>query len=106
MPLAIFHHDIYNVSPFNSFTSTATDCTLNAFLRGEITRLAVVEHLDSAPTRMAAGQLPESVKDLLRRTDRRTQYAAAGDQPRSAPVASAETTNAAFTPNPAFEAKY
>jgi len=79
---------------------------LNAYLRGEITRLAVVEHLDSAPTRMAAGQLPEAVKDLLRRTDRRTQYAAAGDQPRSAPVASAETANAAFTPNPAFEAKY
>ena len=79
---------------------------LNAYLRGEITRLAVVEHLDSAPTRMAAGQLPEAVKDLLRRTDRRTQYAAAGDQPRSAPVASAETANAAFTPNPAFEARY
>jgi hypothetical protein len=79
---------------------------LNAYLRGEITRLAVVEHLDSAPTRMAAGQLPEPVKELLRRTDRRTQYAAAGDQPRSAPVASAETANAAFTPNPAFEAKY
>ena len=79
---------------------------LSAFLRGEVTRLAVVEHLDSPPTRLAAGQLPEAVKDLLRRTDRRTQYAAAGDQPRSAPVASAETTNAAFTPNPAFEAKY
>jgi hypothetical protein len=80
---------------------------LNAYLRGEITRLAVVDHLDSAPTRMAAGQLPEAVKNLLRSTDRRTQYAAAGDQPRSAPVASAETTNAAaFTPNPAFEAKY
>lgn len=79
---------------------------LNAYLRGEITRLAVVEHLDSAPTRMAAGQLPEAVKNLLRSTDRRTQYAAAGDQPRSAPVASAETTNATFTPNPAFEAKY
>jgi hypothetical protein len=79
---------------------------LNAYLRGEITRLAVVEHLDSAPTRMAAGQLPEAVKNLLRSTDRRSQYAAAGDQPRSAPVASAETTNAAFTPNPAFEAKY
>src|SRR5262249_9525622 len=58
---------------------------LHASLRGETSRLAVVEHLDSAPTRMAAGQLPEAVKNLLRSTDRRTQYAAAGDQPRSAP---------------------
>src|SRR5262249_56116871 len=79
---------------------------LNAFLRGEVTRLAVVDHLDSAPTRLAAGQLPESVKNLLRSTDRRTQYAAAGDQPRSAPVASAETANPVVTANPAFEAKY
>jgi Protein of unknown function (DUF2778) len=80
---------------------------LNAFLRGEVTRLAVVEHLDSPPTRLAAGQLPEGVKDLLRRTpDRRTQYAAAGDQPRSAPVASAETVNPALPVNSAFEARY
>ena len=79
---------------------------LNAFLRGEVTRLAVVEHLNSPPTRLAAGQLPEAVKNLLRSTDRKTQYAAAGDQPRSAPVASAETVNPSFTANPAFEAKY
>src|SRR5256886_13147912 len=51
---------------------------LNAYLRGEVTRLAVVERLDSPPGRLAAGQLPEPVKDLLRATDRRPQYAAAG----------------------------
>jgi hypothetical protein len=52
---------------------------LNAFLRGEITRLAVVERLDSPPTRLAAGQLPEAVKDLMKATDRSSrQYAAAG----------------------------
>ena len=79
---------------------------LNAFLRGEFTRLAVVERLDSPPTRLAAGQLPEAVKGLLRGTDRTRQYAAAGDQPRSAPVASAETVNPTFTANPAFEARY
>ena len=52
---------------------------LNAFLRGEVTRLAVVERLESPPGRLAAGQLPDSVKDLLRSTDRSDrQYAAAG----------------------------
>jgi type VI secretion system (T6SS) effector TldE1-like protein len=53
---------------------------LNAFLKGEVTRLAVVERLDSPPGRLAAGQLPEPVKDLLRTADRRRQYAAAGDR--------------------------
>jgi Tlde1 domain len=50
---------------------------LSAYLRGEITRIAVVERLDSPPGRLAAGQLPEPVKDLLRTTDRRREYAAA-----------------------------
>ena len=49
---------------------------LNAFLRGEVTRLAVVERLDSPPGRLAAGQLPEPVKDLLKTVDRRRYYAA------------------------------
>jgi hypothetical protein len=53
---------------------------LNAFLKGEVTRLAVVERLDGPPGRLAAGQLPEPVKDLLRTADRRRQYAAAGDR--------------------------
>jgi hypothetical protein len=51
---------------------------LNAYLRGEITRIAVVERLDSPPGRLAAGQLPEQVKDLVRTTDRRREYAVAG----------------------------
>ena len=51
---------------------------LNAYLRGEVTRLAVVERLESPPGRLAAGQLPEPVKDLLRTTDSRREYAAAG----------------------------
>jgi hypothetical protein len=51
---------------------------LDAYLRGEITRIAVVERLDSPPGRLVAGQLPEQVKDLLRTTDRRREYAVAG----------------------------
>jgi hypothetical protein len=50
---------------------------LNAYLRGEITRIAVVERLESPPGRLAAGTLPEAVKDLMRSTDRNRQYAAA-----------------------------
>ena len=53
---------------------------LNAYLKGEITRLAVVEGLESPPGRLAAGQLPPSVKELLKATYRSTQYAAAADR--------------------------
>jgi hypothetical protein len=53
---------------------------LNAFLKGEVTRLAVVERLESPPGRLAAGQLPDSVKNLLKATDGSRQYAAAGDR--------------------------
>jgi Tlde1 domain len=56
---------------------------LNAFLRGEVTRLAVVERLESPPGRLAAGQLPEPVRALLASTDRRRQYAAAGEHDAS-----------------------
>src|SRR5262249_28036011 len=57
---------------------------LNAYLRGEVTRLAVVERLDSPPFRLAAGQLPEQVKDMLKTADRKRQYAAAGERCRPA----------------------
>jgi hypothetical protein len=50
---------------------------LNAFHKGEITRLAVIERLESPPSRLAAGQLPEAVKELMNVTDR-SRYAAAG----------------------------
>jgi Tlde1 domain len=51
---------------------------LSAYLRGEITHIAVVERLDSPPGRLAAGSLPEQVKDLVRTADRSShQYAAA-----------------------------
>jgi len=54
---------------------------LNAYLRGEITHIAVVERLDSPPGRLAAGSLPEAVKDLVRTADRSSrQYAAAGSR--------------------------
>jgi hypothetical protein len=53
---------------------------LNAYLRGEVTRLAVVERLESPPGRLAAGQLPDSVKNLLKAADGNRQYAAAGDR--------------------------
>jgi hypothetical protein len=50
---------------------------LNAFLRGEVTRLVVVERLESPPGKFAAGQLPEQVRDMLKTADRSFQYAAA-----------------------------
>jgi type VI secretion system (T6SS) effector TldE1-like protein len=54
---------------------------LSAFLNGEITRIAVVERLESPPGRLAAGQLPAAVRDLLKGTDRSSrQYAAAGSR--------------------------
>ena len=51
---------------------------LDAFRKGEVTRLAVVDHLESPPGNLAAGQLPEPVKELMKATDRNRQYAAAG----------------------------
>jgi hypothetical protein len=47
---------------------------LNAFLRGEVTRLVVVERLESPA--FAAGQLPDRGRDELK-ADRSFQYAAA-----------------------------
>jgi hypothetical protein len=52
---------------------------LNAFHKGEVTRLAVVERLENPPDKLAAGQLPAPVRDLLKTTDRSRQYAAAGN---------------------------
>jgi Tlde1 domain len=49
---------------------------LNAFLKGEVTRLAVVERLESPPGKFAAGQLPDRGRDELK-ADRSFQYAAA-----------------------------
>jgi len=49
---------------------------LNAFLRGEVTRLVVVERLESPPGKFAAGQLADRGRDELR-ADRSFQYAAA-----------------------------
>jgi type VI secretion system (T6SS) effector TldE1-like protein len=49
---------------------------LNAFLRAEVTRLVVVERLESPPGKFAAGQLPDRGRDELK-ADRSFQYAAA-----------------------------
>jgi len=49
---------------------------LNAFLRGEVTRLVVVERLESPPGKFAGGQLPDRGRDELK-ADRSFQYAAA-----------------------------
>src|SRR5262245_23127107 len=49
---------------------------LNAFLRGEVTRLVVVERLESPTGKFAAGQLPDRGRDELK-ADRSFQYAAA-----------------------------
>jgi hypothetical protein len=42
---------------------------LNAFLKGEVTRLAVVERLESPPGKLATGQLPDPIRDPLKATD-------------------------------------
>src|SRR5262249_21590317 len=52
----------------------------NAYLRGEAPRRAVVESLPSPPYRLAAGQLPQQVKDMMKTADRTRQYAAAGER--------------------------
>ena len=49
---------------------------LNAFLRGEVTRLVVVERLESPPGKFAERQLPDRGRDELN-ADRSFQYAAA-----------------------------
>jgi Protein of unknown function (DUF2778) len=51
---------------------------LDAFLKGEVTRLAVVDRLENPPGTLAVGQLPEPVRELMKATDRTRQYAAAG----------------------------
>ena len=56
---------------------------LDAFLKGEVTRLAVVGRLESPPGKLAAGQLPEPVRELMKSTDHSRQYAAAGDRKAS-----------------------
>jgi hypothetical protein len=39
---------------------------LNAFLRGEVDRLVVVEHLATVPdAKTASGWIPEAIKDLF-----------------------------------------
>jgi hypothetical protein len=53
---------------------------LDAFQKGQVTRLAVVDHLESPPGKLAAGQLPEPVKELMKATDSSRKYAAAGDR--------------------------
>jgi hypothetical protein len=52
---------------------------LDAFTKGEITRLAVVDRLETPPGKLAAGQLPAPVKEMMKATERR-QYAAADER--------------------------
>ena len=52
---------------------------LNAFLKGEVTRLVVVERLENPPgPKVASGWLPDVVRNLLKASDRSGQYAAGG----------------------------
>jgi hypothetical protein len=41
---------------------------LNAFLRGEVDRLVVVDHLGNAPSQEASGWLPDAIMNLFRRS--------------------------------------
>lgn len=51
---------------------------LNAYLRGEITHLVVVEHLDNPPnSAVASGWLPNAVRNLFGGADNNGQYASA-----------------------------
>ena len=51
---------------------------LNAFLKGEVTRLVVVERLENPPgPKAASGWLPDAVRSLFNPSDRVGQYAAA-----------------------------
>jgi hypothetical protein len=50
---------------------------LDAFRKGEVARLAVVDRLESPPGKLAAGQLPERVKELMKATDPDRKYATA-----------------------------
>jgi hypothetical protein len=54
---------------------------LDAYLKGEVTRLAVIDRLERPPGKLAAGALPEPVRDLMKATDRSNRkYAAATDR--------------------------
>jgi len=53
---------------------------LEAYRKGEVSRIVVVDRLDSPPGRLAAGQLPNPVRDLLKATDHSRQYASAGER--------------------------
>ncbi len=53
---------------------------LDAFQKGEITRLAVVDRLASPPGKLTEGHLPEPVRELMKATERSRQYASAGDR--------------------------
>jgi hypothetical protein len=51
---------------------------LNAFLKGEVTRLVVVERLENPPgPKVASGRLPDAIRNLFKPSDRVGQYAAA-----------------------------
>lgn len=54
---------------------------LNAYLKGEVTRLVVVERLDSPPgPKLASGWLPDAVRKLFGSPDADGQYASATGQ--------------------------
>jgi hypothetical protein len=56
---------------------------LDAFLKGEVTRLVVVEKLANPPTQKLAGGLPDEAKQMIKASlpdDSEQQVAAVGDQ--------------------------
>ena len=56
-------------SRMDACLSATTPAFLDAYLKGEVDRLAVVEHLATAPgSETASGWLPEFIKDLFRRS--------------------------------------
>jgi hypothetical protein len=54
---------------------------LNAYLKGEVTRMVVVERLDNPPgPKLASGWLPDAVRKLFGSTETEGQYAGATSQ--------------------------
>jgi len=62
---------------------------LEAYRKGEVTRIVVVDRLDGPRGRLAAGELPQPVRELMKATDPTRQYADAG--PAGGPPSAQDT---------------
>ena len=69
---------VLTASRTDAWSSATIPEFLNAFLKGEVTRLVVVERLENPPgSKVASGWLPDAVGSLFNPSDRVGQYVAA-----------------------------